>query len=112
MAACTREPTADEISEFTDLAAVATWAKLKGDLLDLDSQSGSLFFLVGALEDGELCSIAELAASDPVAFEEKVLAWTHKDDQGNVVIPGLFADGKARSCLRACRIAEDIDGNR
>ena len=112
MAACTREPTADEINDFTDLAGVATWAKLKGDPLDLDSQSGSLFFLVGALEDGELCSIADFAALDPVAFQEKIVSWTHKDDDGNTVMPGLVTTGKARSCLRACRIALDIDWTR
>ena len=112
MAACTREPTSDEINDFTDLASVATWAKLKGDPLDPDSQAGSLFSLVSALEDGELCSIAEFAALDPGAFQERIVTWTHKDDSSHTVIPGLVTTGKARSCLRACRIAMDIDWTR
>ena len=109
MASCTREPTAEEVSEFTDLASVAEWAKLKGDPMDVTSQAGSMFFTVGAAEDGELCSIAEFAASDPVAFDEFLATWTHSDGMDNTVIPGIVAKGRIRSCLRAARIAEGID---
>ena len=77
MASCTREATAEEITGFTDLASVATWATLKGDPTDPESQAGSLFALVSALEDGELCSIAEFAALEPSAYLERIAAWTH-----------------------------------
>ena len=99
-AAGAREPTPEEIAGWNGMADVALWANLKGDALDPATQAGSLLLATDAVEDGELCSIAEFAAMDPDSCLESILGWTYCDGTGATVQPGPVFLGKARSMFR------------
>ena len=108
-AAGAREPTPDPIAGWNGMADVALWANLKGDALDPATQAGSLLLATDAVEDGELCSIAEFAAMDPDAFLDSILGWTYCEGTGATVQPGPVLLGKARSMLRGARLATGVD---
>ena len=65
-----REPTPDEVSSWTSLQQIATWAKLNGELTWSPSKAGSLVRLCTDEDEVANLEISEFASLSQKQFEK------------------------------------------
>ena len=72
-----REPTPEELSKFTSIADILSWAKIPGVATWRGSAAGRLLDLLGCADAGDgLVDISEFASIEPETLDDAVTKWT------------------------------------